>query len=136
VEPLRKCRGPVAGAPCPTGAVAYTEEQLGIFGNHKNMPYGKDTICTPCSNRNTQIRIAATRYGTTVEDYDSKMATSTVCECCGDNRKLSYDHCHDSMDFRGVLCNTCNLGIGKLGDTKEGILRALRYFELVEGRKT
>lgn len=60
----------------------------------------------------------------------------TACECCGKVeitiRKgallcLHLDHCHGSNKFRGWLCNACNLGIGKLGDTVESLERALAY---------
>src|SRR5262245_54201848 len=45
------------------------------------------------------------------------------CECCGDPRgdkQLCFDHCHETGEFRGWLCNLCNTGIGKLGDNLAG----------------
>lgn len=63
------------------------------------------------------------------------------CECCGKLettvRKgsllcLHLDHCHGSNKFRGWLCNACNLGIGKLGDTVESLERALAYLKRAE----
>ena len=55
-----------------------------------------------------------------------------TCECCGKPqtarlRGLSADHCHESKRFRGWLCNNCNGGIGMLGDSIEGVQRALDY---------
>ena len=53
------------------------------------------------------------------------------CECC--SRKLDkafrthLDHDHVTGKFRGWLCNQCNLGIGHLGDSIEGLERALAY---------
>jgi Recombination endonuclease VII len=52
------------------------------------------------------------------------------CECC--DRKLEVgkfhlDHDHATGAFRGWLCNRCNLGIGQLGDSSEGLERALAY---------
>ena len=55
-----------------------------------------------------------------------------VCECCGDvptERGLALDHCHETKAFRGWLCNACNLGIGKLGDTIAGVELALAYLQ-------
>jgi hypothetical protein len=51
------------------------------------------------------------------------------CECCGrvDTRHLNADHDHNTGVFRGWLCFACNIGIGKLGDNYDGVLRALRY---------
>ena len=39
------------------------------------------------------------------------------------------DHDHETNLFRGWLCDDCNLGIGKLGDNLEGIMRAVKYFK-------
>lgn len=52
-----------------------------------------------------------------------------LCECCGrkPKRALHLDHDHETGKFRGWLCNTCNTGIGGLGDTIAGLLRAMRY---------
>lgn len=55
------------------------------------------------------------------------MATSPKCQKCGSTHRLQYDHDHDTMAFRGVLCWDCNVGIGKLGDSIEGLEAALAY---------
>ncbi|HWX29577.1 MAG TPA: endonuclease domain-containing protein [Steroidobacteraceae bacterium] len=53
------------------------------------------------------------------------------CECCGkppDTRQsLHLDHDHQTGKFRGWLCASCNLGIGKLGDNANALFRALDY---------
>ena len=55
-------------------------------------------------------------------------ASKGYCECChAETNKLVLDHCHDTEVFRGWLCPPCNLGIGVLGDTLEGIKNALDY---------
>jgi len=57
--------------------------------------------------------------------------TPPVCECCSKPCKtktvLCLDHCHDTGAFRGWLCNACNVGIGRLGDNEEGLMKALEY---------
>ena len=54
----------------------------------------------------------------------------TPCDCCGKtDEKLHWDHCHDTKEHRGWLCNGCNTGIGKLGDNISGVQRALDYLE-------
>ena len=52
------------------------------------------------------------------------------CELC--ERKLQpgkthLDHDHVTKQFRGWLCNQCNMGLGLLGDREEGIMLALSY---------
>lgn len=52
------------------------------------------------------------------------------CACCGNTkRRLVFDHCHQTDQFRGWICNRCNTAIGQLGDTLEGVLRAVQYLE-------
>ena len=55
------------------------------------------------------------------------------CECCYKlTENLVVDHDHKTGKFRGWLCKTCNIGIGKLGDNKEGIQKALGYLERLD----
>lgn len=56
-----------------------------------------------------------------------------VCECCGKppgKAALALDHDHTTGKFRGWLCHGCNLGIGRLGDSAEGVQRALTYLRI------
>jgi hypothetical protein len=74
-------------------------------------------------------------YGITPEEYDRAMASSTVCEICGNkegtdaNSMFCYDHCHTTGKFRGVLCRRCNQAIGTLGDTADSLKKAYEYLE-------
>jgi hypothetical protein len=47
-------------------------------------------------------------------------------------KRVHVDHCHKTGRVRGVLCASCNLAIGKLGDTAAGVRRALAYLEAFE----
>jgi len=58
------------------------------------------------------------------------------CECCGkivnNNgigtlKEMAVDHDKVTSKIRGLLCSDCNTGIGKLGDTANGVLKALVY---------
>lgn len=56
----------------------------------------------------------------------------TLCESCGNppgKMGLHLDHCHTTGAFRGWLCGRCNLGIGNLGDSLPGVLRAAAYLQ-------
>lgn len=62
-----------------------------------------------------------------------------VCECCGKPETrisrwgtvtvLHLDHCHATGAFRGWLCNSCNLALGRLGDNEDGVRKLLTYLE-------
>ena len=68
-------------------------------------------------------------YHCSLEQYAERMGTSDSCEVCGSEKNLCYDHCHETMVFRGVLCRCCNQALGKLGDNLEGLKRAVEYLE-------
>ena len=65
----------------------------------------------------------------TIEEYYIDMSTSDVCEICGSSDNLCRDHCHTTMEFRGVLCSTCNRALGMLGDTEASITNVLKYLK-------
>jgi ssDNA-binding Zn-finger/Zn-ribbon topoisomerase 1 len=52
-----------------------------------------------------------------------------VCAICGSDRNLVIDHDHKTGIIRGVLCHPCNTGLGKLGDSIEGLRRAIAYLD-------
>jgi hypothetical protein len=52
----------------------------------------------------------------------------TPCDNCGRvDKKLVFDHDHETLDHRGWLCDNCNRSIGMLGDTIESLERAILY---------
>lgn len=61
----------------------------------------------------------------------SSYPSDNVCQLCNKESvyTLNCDHCHDTNIFRGWLCRDCNLGLGLLGDDKEGVKNALHYLE-------
>lgn len=91
---------------------------------------------------NAMVKRVRTAYNITLEEYQTAMATSDVCQICGRpeeigsaSRKLNYDHCHDTGVFRGVLCRTCNQAIGQLGDNAASLLKAYEYLKSFESKK-
>lgn len=67
------------------------------------------------------------KYGISEEDYDKLFEKQkSVCAICGkpETRKqndkitlLCVDHDHETGVVRGLLCHTCNIGIGMLNST-------------------
>ena len=54
------------------------------------------------------------------------------CAICGTKKPGGHgtfvvDHCHKTSKIRGLLCNHCNTGLGKLGDNVENLQKAIRY---------
>jgi hypothetical protein len=74
-------------------------------------------------------------YNLTECKYDAILKNQNYkCACCktskpGGRGRWHVDHCHDSGLVRGLLCHHCNVGIGNLGDSVEGIENALNYLK-------
>jgi len=57
----------------------------------------------------------------------TKAPQGTQCELCGKDKKIVYDHDHETCEFRGWLCDPCNRGLGQCGDNIEGLLKRINY---------
>ena len=81
--------------------------------------------CDPCR----KAKMVARRVGITVDEYRAVLAKSNgVCPICEQPiDKPNIDHCHASMQIRGVLCTRCNSGLGQFRDSPEILQRAARY---------
>ena len=58
------------------------------------------------------------------------------CDCCGKTlypKKVVFDHCHETNEFRGWLCDGCNRSLGILGDTTESLIKAAMYCAIADG---
>jgi len=120
------------------GLVATTEDDLTQFVKDEQSRYNRRNICRPCWSKRTdnssqQMKDWKTdyqvnkRYGITRAVYLERMATSDCCGICGHVGNLCYDHDHNTMKFRGVLCRSCNRSLGQLGDTIEDVRNVLAY---------
>lgn len=71
------------------------------------------------------------KYNLTMDAY-MRLAKKQKNRCgiCGtDEHVLNVDHNHTTGKVRGLLCNSCNRGLGFLGDSIRGVKRALSYLE-------
>ena len=67
-------------------------------------------------------------YGISPQEFDSMVERQKgKCAICRLPKKLVVDHCHYSKRVRGLLCGSCNRGVGLLRDSPEILKRALEY---------
>ena len=59
------------------------------------------------------------------EAYDFR--AGKVCAICGSDEGLAVDHDHETGRVRGVLCRSCNTGLGFFGDDVARLARAIEY---------
>jgi hypothetical protein len=94
------------------GGVGYTQHLKGI--------------CRECDDKHRNIRTHLRQKH--MKDYPEN------CTCCGRHvsetkRGFQCDHCYVTGSFRGWICEQCNKGIGNLGETVEGLEKALAYLK-------
>jgi len=124
------------------------EKDISEFGKRSGAYDGLKGACRPCENsRNKQYRTPdksrvwslkwrlANRYGIKQEDFTGMMeAQGYKCAICSDeldfdSGKFAVDHNHTTGDVRGILCPSCNHGIGKLKDNPSVLRSAAQYLE-------
>jgi hypothetical protein len=64
-----------------------------------------------------------------ISDEHLKYIINTVEECviCGHIGVLNVDHCHKKNVIRGMLCSSCNIGLGNFKDDPELLEFARMY---------
>ena len=77
------------------------------------------------------------RYGITPEDYNHMLEEQegkcAICQSTDSEHPITellvVDHCHLTGKVRGLLCNTCNRGIGFMREETDRLLNAAVYLE-------
>lgn len=112
--------------------------------------HGRQTRCKSCADeiwehnkRKQGLDPEMVRHGLLRSVKDDALSTDLldrrktgVCEICGEKELigtglrppiLCVDHCHTSGHVRGLLCRTCNIGLGSFKDNVELLNRAIHY---------
>ncbi len=98
-------------------------------------PNNRGRFCPPCRKEHGEAYRSAwaraKKYGITADEYLALVEKQDgKCGICRVNDPdLVVDHCHNSGQIRGLLCNRCNRAIGLLGDTYESLQAAADYLK-------
>ena len=104
------------------------EKNVSEFPKHSLYKDRLDMRCKACVKTQAKIRAQLHKIAPPKPE---------VCDCCKTiPRKWCLDHDHETNKIRGWICDRCNTGIGKLGDTLQGVQNAFKYLEEFYGRKT
>jgi hypothetical protein len=74
-------------------------------------------------------------YGITLKEYERLLISQKgKCNICGihesfEVKRLAVDHSHDSGKVRGLLCQKCNLMLGKFDENLDKLSQAAKYLE-------
>lgn len=95
---------------------------------------GPQTYCSAeCCKRYTRQKLRLKKYGISAADFAQMVSRQgSACAICG-NDSTSIDHDHETGEVRGLLCHSCNSGLGFFRDDLERLGRAALY--LIEATK-
>ena len=116
-----------------------TQKSLSEFSKDKNRKLGVRVYCKSCSKLKPEERKRYNKtyqlkslYGLSVDSYEAlKKKQKGNCAICEEKLDGSFgthvDHCHENNSTRGILCRSCNLGLGHFKDTAQILKNAIKY---------
>lgn len=125
------------------------EKSASEFTKNKSGRHGLYSHCRDCKNESWRVHYKKNRtdilerskwaqlkyyYQISKEDYIKLLAKQNgVCAVCHQTQRykksLAVDHCHKTNMVRGLLCDSCNRGIGFFEDNIERLSGAIKYLE-------
>ena len=131
------------------------EKPLEEFYTHARTKDGKGSWCKKCLMAKTAEKrkdpvqkelwkeygrrsILKKRYGITADQYDQMIIDqNNGCAICGstemggrgEGTRLAVDHNHETGKVRGLLCTSCNNGLGRFKDDPELLVKAATYLK-------
>ena len=126
--------------------ICSVEKELTEFVKRSNRKNGIQPYCKKCHNKKSRSSYKAEymkdydlkkNYGIGLDEFNElSKKQNDCCAICkihvseiSTKRKktLCVDHCHETLFIRGLLCDSCNRGIGLLKDSKEVLKSAYDY---------
>ena len=113
------------------------QKSVGIAADCVECTKYKAKIAHNKRKRTASISNIHHKYGITLEQYNTLLAKQDYkCAICGKNetedvygRVLCIDHNHENGKIRGVLCHSCNRGLGMFHDNIDILNGAIKYLE-------
>jgi hypothetical protein len=119
---------------CP---VCKTAKSRTEFNKNRSRYDGISSLCKPCQS--VSISRCPSRYyvkhteNFRLNDYEKMLELQegkcAICNNPPNTERLAVDHCHITNKIRGLLCKSCNIGIGWLKDSATNARNAWLYLE-------
>ena len=104
-------------------SICKSEKDASQFNKDKQQTSGLHSYCKPCRATLHLKRV----YGLNDHQYKEMVRTTPHCPICGSEEPLVVDHDHSTQEVRGLICNSCNLGLGKFKDNIQSLKNAIAY---------
>lgn len=127
-------------------SICKIEKPFEDFVKRSNRKSGRQPYCKKCHNAKMRDKYSSNlmkdydlkrNYGISLNDYDKlfleqkgkcKICETHISEINKRHKKhLCVDHCHETGIIRGLLCDSCNRGIGLLKDDANILKSAYEY---------
>lgn len=107
------------------------------FKRDRGSVYVNTTACRECTREKARLR----DFGITKSQFDEMLLKQdNKCLICGieheeymkgsqNNKVFSVDHCHKTGRIRGLLCCSCNRGLGYFKDSVRSLENAIKYLD-------
>jgi hypothetical protein len=110
-------------------------DRVNFFLDKRNLD-GLESRCKSCCVKRARKKDIE-KYGITEEQYSNMYNNQNgCCAICNSNvtgidrtKNFSIDHCHETGNVRGLLCNWCNQGLGMFRDSSELLEKAIKYIK-------
>lgn len=109
--------GQIATKPCRK---CHEDKPLDSFPFFSTSTAGRKNTCKQCSKE-----LSAVRSRLRLANPPPPPGHCPACRRWAD--KWVLDHCHHTDQFRGYICDSCNLGFGKFNDDPNMMASALVY---------
>lgn len=127
----------------------HESKDIELFVKAKQYKSGRSNMCKKChstyqarynkehfSDKRWTEKVYR-RHGLSEDEYSALYAKfDGKCWLCKERQATEIDHDHSCCSrfscgkcIRGMLCQTCNLGLGMFGDSLDGIMMAVVYLE-------
>lgn len=110
----------------------HVEKSKGNFILNKSCTDGFNGWCKDCTKDDglqKKYKISLKDYKSLLVKQNEKCAICSTSDPQGPTGMFVVDHCHKTGIVRGLLCNHCNTGIGKLHDDPALLRKAATYIE-------
>lgn len=147
-QPKRVCNGHQALLGRAARTLLYQQRTQCTNGHALEVVGGKCKVCSYAKvlewNKANPLRVKAmkrkSRYGITEEEYQGMLsAQDNKCKTCrrefGTDFPPEVDHCHKTQMVRALLCHTCNMVLGLLGDRVSILENLIKYLKETQSGK-
>lgn len=110
------------------------DKDASAFYKNARKSSGHRSRCKTCEHDDVRESKLKKEFGISSREYDRLLLSQGgVCAICGsdkaytDERKHPVDHDHITGEVRGILCGSCNRGLGYFQDDVDRLIAAAMY---------